>query len=518
MGIIMKEKFGFFGPATLLYAVMYVFCTFKNPSGITYSVFIVASLVYLCFALIKLGHPLNKGSLFYMISMMLLGVSTFCTDDRRIIMLNKTGIFILMIVLLLQQFCNTSEWQLGKHLDSMFRLMFASLGEIGKPFSDGLAYCKEKNKILSRKVAAVLIGLVAALPLLIVVLVLLGSADAIFGDMVDSMVEGIRAGDTLGDLVSIIFRIIAFFVLVYAWLSYLSADNIPKEERDTRKGEPIIAITVTSILSTVYILFCGIQVVYLFFGNMNLPEGYTYAGYAREGFFQLLAVSVLNLLIVLVGLSCFRESKALKAILTIMSLCTFVMIISSALRMIMYIRYYFLTFQRVFVLWALVVLFVLFIGVILSIYKGKFQLFRYSLTTVTVLYLVFSFSHPDYFIAKVNIANAVRAGMEEWEPREGDFFQSGRPYEDHDYIMGMSADAAPVLIPYMAEQGVIIQDFYEENIFEGLTAEGSASNVHDNYYYLRYLDKMKAETENFSWRTYNVSRHVMLKLVETHRN
>ena len=36
--------------------------------------------------------------------------------------------------------------------------------------------------------------------------------------------------------------------------------------------------------------------------HFQLPEGYTNAEYAREGFFQLLAVSILNLIIVLIGL------------------------------------------------------------------------------------------------------------------------------------------------------------------------------------------------------------------------
>ena len=50
--------------------------------------------------------------------------------------------------------------------------------------------------------------------------------------------------------------------------------------------------------------------------------------YAREGFFQLLTVGFINLAIVLVCMTFFRESRLLKAVLTVMSLCTFVMIAS----------------------------------------------------------------------------------------------------------------------------------------------------------------------------------------------
>ena len=51
-------------------------------------------------------------------------------------------------------------------------------------------------------------------------------------------------------------------------------------------------------------------------------------------------------------------------------------------------------------------------------YRESFPLFRYGVVMVTVLYLALSFSHPDYIIARVNIANApgamVRAGKNPW--------------------------------------------------------------------------------------------------------
>ena len=60
-----------------------------------------------------------------------------------------------------------------------------------------------------------------------------------------------------------------------------------EEVADKRTGEPVLAITVTSILSVIYLLFCAVQIIYLFTGSMELPIGYSYAAYAREGFFQL---------------------------------------------------------------------------------------------------------------------------------------------------------------------------------------------------------------------------------------
>ena len=78
----MRAKFSFFAPATLLYAVFYAFCMFKNDAGIAYLLFIIATIVYMKMSLTRLDMKLKKGSAFYFAAMVLLAVSTFCTDHN----------------------------------------------------------------------------------------------------------------------------------------------------------------------------------------------------------------------------------------------------------------------------------------------------------------------------------------------------------------------------------------------------------------------------------------------------
>ncbi|MBQ7918512.1 MAG: hypothetical protein IJ324_01025, partial [Lachnospiraceae bacterium] len=73
---IMKEKFGVFGAATFLYAVLYVFCMYQNKSGITYPFFVAGSLYYFYYSFGRLGLTWKKGNLFYLISIALLAVAT----------------------------------------------------------------------------------------------------------------------------------------------------------------------------------------------------------------------------------------------------------------------------------------------------------------------------------------------------------------------------------------------------------------------------------------------------------
>lgn len=501
----LKANFGFFGTASFLYAVFYAFCMFHNGSGVTFPFFVAGSLLLLYLFLSKLEITLKSGSGFYMVSMLLLGISTFLTDDERIITFNKLGIFLLMMSLLLKQYFDTSKWKLGKYLGSIVQLVFMSIGELGRPFADCAFYRKNKADKGNKNVWYVIIGLVISLPLLLAVLLLLASADAVFREMTDRVLGNIN----FGNIMNVMFRIAFLFFFSYMLTSYLCKRQIKEEVKEHRNGEPILAITVTAMLSVLYLFFSGIQIAGLFLGKLQLPEGYTYAMYAREGFFQLLAVSFLNLVIVLVCMSYFKESKVLKVILTAMSLCTFVMIASSAMRMIIYIRFYYLTFLRILVLWALALLAVLFLGVLISIFRESFPLFRYSMAVVTVLYLALSFAHPDYLIARVNIANTDAANMA-WWVEEG-----VEPYQDYYYLSNLSADAAPVLIPYLRELGYDFEVFDEEDIIAYAWEKRSEvayrrRQSEDGFGYW-WMDYIKQRTENFGLRTFNLSRYMALK-------
>ena len=281
---------------------------------------------------------------------------------------------------------------------------------------------------------------------------------------------------------------------------------LTEEVKDHRHGEPVLAITVTGLLSVIYVLFSGIQIWGLFLGKLQLPAGYTYAEYAREGFFQLLAVSILNLVIVLVCMSFFKESKVLKGVLTVMSLCTFVMIASSAMRMLLYIWYYDLTFLRILVLWALALLAVLFLGVLASIYRESFPLFRYSMVVVTVLYLALSFSHPDFIIAYVNVGKAGNTGS----VGNTGVIRAEDVYTDYWYLSSLNADAAPVLIPYMRELGYDMSAFDQGEYATGRTTDNSLRRGDINGFGYFYLRNLKQATEGFGIRTYNISRHMAL--------
>ena len=372
----MKRQFPLFGVNSLLYSAFYAFCLYKNASGITYPFFVIGTLCYFFFSMRKLGVPYKKDSIFYIVSIVLLGISNCMTASPQILYMNKCGIFLLTFTLMLHTVYNDKAWNLPKYFAAIFQTIGSCLACLFRPFSDMVSYFDaQKQEKPSKKsyFPAILIGIVIAIPLLVFMTILLASADVVFGKILVSLTKALNIWTITG----ILFLMTIVFFSSYGIFAALCKKSVKEEPRERTLFDPIIAVVITSLLCVLYVFFSVIQIVYLFIGNMELPAGYTYAGYAREGFFQLLAVCIINFLIVLVCLYLFRENDVLKGILAMICICTFIMIFSSALRMLLYIDTYALTFLRLFVLWALAVIFFLMAGVTTFIFYRRFPLFLY---------------------------------------------------------------------------------------------------------------------------------------------
>ena len=154
--------------------------------------------------------------------------------------------------------------------------------------------------------------------------------------------------------------------------------------------------------------------------------------------------------------------------------------------MCMYIEAYHLTVNRVVSLWALGTIGILLLGVMISIYKKNFPLFRYGVMVVSVCYLILSFSHMDYFIADYDLKK-----ISENEP----YFLNTDTYASEgeegyynttslDYVIWLSSDAAPAIARY------------------------------DGAWKKDYEDRMKDMYGEESIRKFNLSHHIALKNIK----
>lgn len=470
----MKEKYNLFGIASAIYAVFLTFCLYGNAKGITFPFFVAGTLCYFYYSMKKCGVLHKKDDWFYIVSLMLLGISVFLTMDTRIIAITKIGIFLLFISFLLHHFYDDSKWHFAKYLYSILEAVIFTIGSLFAPVTDMLSYLQSKKEVRydangkelpkeESKVKYVLYGLLITIPLLVVILMCLSTADIVFADYLSRFFKMIRIGDIIG----ILIMAVAGYIFSYAAIRSMLKKEIKEEYTDTRIKEPVLAITFTSVISIVYVLFSAIQIVYLFMGNMQLPEEYTYAQYAHQGFYQLLFVCILNVVILLICITLFKESSVLKIILSMITLCTYIMIASSAYRMYLYITAYGFTFLRLLVFFFLIMLSILMIGTFIATYYNHFPLFRYTMVTITIFTIILAYSHPDYHIANYNMKHN---------------------FIDSEYLISLSDDAAPVLFNFDN-----FKRLYPHDKYNGDTIDRSNESYDNMDYDFRRVDQYYAK-------------------------
>ena len=140
----------------------------------------------------------------------------------------------------------------------------------------------------------------------------------------------------------------------------------------------------------------------------NLPDGYTYADYARQGFFELFAVALINLGVLCI-MSLFskkagrEKTKALKFYSIIISVFTIILIATAMSKMVMYIDNYGLTKLRLYTSWFMVLLALTFVMVIIKQFKFDMQFAKHFSIMFTIMFAILCFSRTEAIIARYNI-------------------------------------------------------------------------------------------------------------------
>ena len=137
-----------------------------------------------------------------------------------------------------------------------------------------------------------------------------------------------------------------------------------------------------------------------------LPQGYTYADYAREGFFQLCAVCAINgLLYLFVSLfTKMGKGKAFRrVILTLLCLCSLILAATAASKMVLYVRTYGLTPNRVYASWAMLLLMGAFLLALAGTFLPRLNMTRGLALLVAVFFGLLCLVDTNALIADYNV-------------------------------------------------------------------------------------------------------------------
>lgn len=329
-------------------------------------------------------------------------------------------------------------------------------------------------------------GVIALIPTIVVCGLL--SYDSDFSRMIGNMVD-LDAGEVFSNIWSLLLGIIVGQYVFRLFVA--SADNAVREKcteaecvaklKRIQKTHVATALAAVLPILFVYVVYFISQWKYYMSAfTGRLPAGLSYANYAREGFFQLCAVSVINMIIILfvqmfMDVSESVVEKVKKGIVITYAVFTLVLIATAMSKMALYISSYGLTEKRVLSSWLMLVLSIVFVVVIVKQFVAKLNAVAVSTAVVVVAFGILGLSNVDGIIARYNVDRYLDGSLETIDI----------------WAMQDLGDAAvPELVRLMEEledSGMVGTDSYASNIY----------------------DRTKVVLENIALEYANVDRQIM---------
>jgi hypothetical protein len=259
-----------------------------------------------------------------------------------------------------------------------------------------------------------------------------------------------------------------------------------KEEKSSKLsiGEVEGYILLGSV-SLLFLIFIFIQITYLFGGESNISSlGFTYAQYARRGFFELIGVAVISFLLLL-GLDKYMKrnngSTLFKSLSSILVVEVIAIMVSAFTRLIIYEDAYGLTTLRLYSY-----AFIIFLTVVFGLLEYKILVntkestLSFGIFLSVMLFLIsMNVLNPDAFIAQRNIQR----------------FNEGKKI-DVFYLTTLSTDAIPVTIQLL---------------------DSSNEEVKGEFAYYMYW-KEQGNVRSYNWQSLNISRIKADDIIDSNMN
>ncbi len=255
-----------------------------------------------------------------------------------------------------------------------------------------------------KSVGKALIGIACSIPALIIIVPLLINSDDAFKGMMSKIF-----GNSIAALAKITLGILAsIFVISYGFSVKKSRTDSPAK-KEFNIIENIYVISFLSAICVCYLLYLFSQLAY-FFGAFSgfLPQNYSYADYARKGFFEMCIIAIINLCLVLLTLL-FANHKGgiIKAITTFISAFTLLIIATALSKMVLYISNYGMTVLRIGTSAFMLFLTVLFVAVILKIYLAKINVVKTALLSAGVIVFILGAVNINSVCAEYNYSRFI---------------------------------------------------------------------------------------------------------------
>ncbi|MBI2023945.1 DUF4173 domain-containing protein [Candidatus Giovannonibacteria bacterium] len=422
---------------SLVLGLLFDYFFFEKVPGISFPlyVFFIAAGLFVIANFLK--KQINKDVAWLLIPLLFFSVMVFVRASFLLIFLNIAASLLLLLMIAEAAFGRkVKNLLVGDYIKNLI-LPFKFIRPLFLTLSDLLSFCgvNKDRKVLSQ----VAMGIIITIPVLFIFLLLFSSADLIFQKYLSDLINIDIESET-------VFRCVLIFILTLIYIgaySYIFRKAENKIAADQNKNNNVYRVgqiesnILFGSINVLFFIFIIVQLAYLFGGESNISaQGFTYAEYARRGFFELIAVAIISLLLLLITEKYVARKetdhelgfKILSAALVVQV----ILIMASAFtRLSLYEEAYGFTTLRLYSHAFIVLLAIIFCLLLYKIYIDKREnTFAFRVFILIVSFLaVMNFLNPDAFIARRNIERFAATGK-----------------LDFMYLDSLSDDAVPDII------------------------------------------------------------------------
>lgn len=219
---------------------------------------------------------------------------------------------------------------------------------------------KEKNK----RILNILFGIIIGFSLSVIIIFLLSQADSYFENFISRF-------DFLFDfnISGLIIFVLAFVIIFSIVINVSNCSSFSFKKSGYKKIDELIIIIILSMINFIFLLFLVSEISKLSNNFLQIPRRYTYASYAREGFFELLFVTLINFAITLYisnKTNLLKKSKSVNYLTIILVIFSILLMFNSYYRMYLYMNQFGFTILRLQVILFLLMELILFIFIIIN--------------------------------------------------------------------------------------------------------------------------------------------------------
>ncbi len=455
---------------SVLLGILFDYFFFDKGLGIAFPLYILLIVFGLFGISYVYRKKIKKDALLLLIPLFFFSVMTAVRSSELLTFLNIVACIYLL--LLIADLC--FDKKISNYLIKDYIVVPFTPFKFINPFFKSVSELfslrkKDKDKKVSSQIVR---GILISIPFLIIFILLFSSADLVFQKYMSDLVSINIEGETIVRIF-LVLLVSCVFVGAYSYIFNVRKEVIGDKERGLSIGSIESYILLGSV-NLLFLLFISVQITYLFGGQSNISSlGFTYAQYARKGFFELIGVAVISFFLLL-GLDKYikREKGNNLRIFNVLSSLlvaeVVVIMISAFTRLLLYEDAYGFTTLRLYSHVFIIFLTVTFALLIYKVLKnGKESNFSLAVFLSVILFLAgMNILNPDAFIAQRNIER----------------FNDGKKIDVY-YLTTLSDDAVPVTIKML--------DISDES-------------VKGEFAYYMYW-KMQGRIPSNNWQSFNVS-------------